>query len=78
MTVPLLSTLICAGALTLQRAVYPLILLAGFLWALRGLSKPQRAMTFVVFTRAVTDVSRNPKRGSARPVTRTSSSRARR
>ncbi|GLW16264.1 hypothetical protein Stsp01_30070 [Streptomyces sp. NBRC 13847] len=68
MTVALLSTVICAGVLTLQRAIYPLVLLVGFLSALRGLSTRDRVLTFRVFARAVADVSGHSTRGSARPA----------
>lgn len=73
MTVALLSTVICAGALTLQRAIYPLTLLVGFLSALRGLSAPERVLTFRAFARAVADVSNHPTRGSARSALRSPS-----
>ncbi|MER5932938.1 hypothetical protein [Streptomyces sp. NPDC002054] len=62
MTVALLSTVICAGVLTLQRAIYPLVLLVGFLSALRGLSNPGRVSAFRVFAQAVADVSNQPTR----------------
>ncbi|MEU9900345.1 hypothetical protein ACIBCS_42610 [Streptomyces phaeochromogenes] len=73
MTVALLSTAICAGVLTLQRAVYPLFLLVGFLSALRGLSNPERVLTFRVFAQAVADVSNHPTHGSARSALRSPS-----
>lgn len=61
MIVTLLSTVICAGALTLQRAIYPLTLLVGFLCALRGLGAPERVLTFRAFARAVADVAASPR-----------------
>ncbi|MFB7479329.1 hypothetical protein ACFUEM_09750 [Streptomyces anulatus] len=64
MTVALLSTVICAGALTLQRAIYPLTLLVGFLCALRGLGAPERVLTFRAFARAVAEVGSHPTRSS--------------
>ncbi|GGZ18255.1 hypothetical protein GCM10010387_08400 [Streptomyces inusitatus] len=63
-TVALLSTMICAGALTLQRAIYPLTLLVGFLSALRGLGAPERVLAFRAFARAVADVSNRPTSSS--------------
>lgn len=57
MTVALLSTAICAGALALQRAIYPLVLLVGLLSVLRGLSTRERVLAFRAFAQAVVDVT---------------------
>ncbi|MFC9128979.1 hypothetical protein ACFT4A_19300 [Streptomyces sp. NPDC057099] len=73
MTVALLSTVICAGVLALQRAIYPLALLVGFLSALRGLSTRERVSTFRVFAQAVADASSHPTSGSARSPLRRAS-----
>lgn len=73
MTVALLSTVICAAALTLQRAIHPLTLLVGFLCALRGLGAPERVLTFRTFARAVADVGSHPTRSSTRSPLRSPS-----
>ncbi|WP_106185685.1 hypothetical protein [Umezawaea tangerina] len=70
MTAALLSTLIGAGALALQRAIRPLALLVGFLSALRGLSARERVLTFRAFARAVAEVGDHPTRGTARSALR--------
>lgn len=59
--VALLSTVICTGALTIQRAIYPLALLVGFLCALRGLGASERVLTFRAFARAVADADSHPR-----------------